>query len=96
MRESRHSLWALSVAGSGRALGQPCCMSTPPRPSVWSWWKPCPMVGETETGQSEGPTQNCYHLENEWGCTRVGLAHLQEKSPCFPVDWESLLMRCSV
>lgn len=54
------------------------------------------MVGETETGQSEGPTQNCYHLENEWGCTRVGLAHLQEKSPCFPVDWESLLMRCSV
>ena len=81
MRESRHSLWALSVGGSGRALGQPCCKSTPLRPSVWSWWNP-----RLRPGQSEGPAQNCYRWESEWGCPRAGLALLREKSPCFPVD----------
>lgn len=54
------------------------------------------MAAETDLDRAKGQPRTATTRRNEWGCTRVGLAHLQEKSPCFPVDWESLLMRCSV
>lgn len=47
---------------------------------MWSWWNP-----RLRPGQSEGPAQNCYRWESEWGCPRAGLALLREQSPRFPV-----------